>query len=117
VHISSKLFEAVDATVAEWKRGTPAGKLDTKKYSTNEWLRFLHTLPDSLSAEKMKELDDSFHFTSSGNSEILFAWFELCIRSHYLPAYGAMEQFLIQVGRRKFVMPLFKALVKTRKEK
>ena len=113
VHLSSKLFDAVDQTVAEWKKGAAAASLSTKKYSTNEWLRFLHTLPDSLSIEKMKELDDVFHFTQSGNAEILFAWFELSIRSNYLPAYPAMENFLVNVGRRKFVKPLFTALVKT----
>ena len=70
-------------------------------------------LPDSLSVEKMKELDEAFHFTGRGNAEILFAWFVLSINSNYQPAYAAMENFLVNVGRRKFVKPLFAALVKT----
>jgi len=113
VHINSKLFDAVDQTVSAWMNGTPASALSVKNYSTNEWLRFLNRLPDSLPAEKMKELDDAFHFTTRGNSEILFAWFVLAVNSNYKPAYPAMENFLVEVGRRKFVMPLFKALVKT----
>jgi leukotriene-A4 hydrolase len=112
VHISSRLFDEVDKTVAAWKAGKKASELDTKNYSTNEWLRFLNTLHD-LSPAQMKELDAAFHFTRSGNSEILFVWFELSINSHYETAFPAMEEFLTNVGRRKFVKPLFIALVRT----
>jgi hypothetical protein len=115
VHIPSKLFDAVDKTVAAWKAGTPAVDLQTKNYSTNEWLRFLNTLPDSLPAAKMKDLDDAFHFTESGNAEILFAWFVLAVNSNYKPAYPAMEEFLEHVGRRKFVKPLFVAWLNLRR--
>jgi hypothetical protein len=65
----------------------------------------------------MKALDDAFHFTSSGNSEILFAWFEHVIPSKYTQAYSSLETFLTNVGRRKFVKPLYSALVKTEEGK
>lgn len=113
VRIQSRLFDAVDQAVSAWKNGHAAASLPAKNYSTNEWLRFINMLPDSLSTDKMKDLDDAFHFTSSGNAEILFAWFVLSINSNYRPAYAAMENFLVNVGRRKFVKPLFAALVKT----
>jgi len=113
VKISSTRFAAVDQEVEKWKAGTPPSKLSTKNFTTNEWLRFLNTLPDSMSAAQMRELDEVFHFSNSGNSEILFAWFEHAIPSHYEAAYGSIENFLINVGRRKFVKPLFSALVKT----
>jgi leukotriene-A4 hydrolase len=113
VKITSSRFEEVDRQVEAWKSGTVPSKLATQKFTTNEWLRFLNTLPDSISIEQMKALDDAFHFTSSGNSEILFAWFEHVIPSKYIPAYPSLEKFLVNVGRRKFVKPLFSALAKT----
>jgi hypothetical protein len=113
VKISSSRFAEVDRQVERLKNGTKPADLSTKNFTTNEWLRFLNTLPETISSEQMKALDDAFHFTSSGNSEILFAWFEHVIPSQYKPAYNSMENFLENVGRRKFVKPLYTALAKT----
>ena len=113
VKISSSRFAEVDRQVEDWKKGTAPSALRTKNFTTNEWLRFLNTLPDSLGADQMKDLDDAFHFTRTGNSEILFAWFEHVIPSKYEAAYGSLQNFLTTVGRRKFVKPLYAALLKT----
>ena len=111
--IHSVRFEAVEKQVDAWKNGTPASSLDTKNYSTNEWLRFLRYLPASLTEKQMKDLDDAFHFSKTGNSEILFCWLELVIANKYTINYPALKEFLFQVGRRKFVKPLYADLAKT----
>ena len=49
--------------------------------------------------------------TASGNSEIAAAWLEASIRNGYEPAYPRLEEFLTTVGRRKFLVPLYKALL------
>ena len=61
----------------------------------------------------MKQLDDQFHFTKTGNSEIADVWFVMAVRAKYTPAYAAMDQFLSSVGRRKFLEPLYGEMVKT----
>jgi leukotriene-A4 hydrolase len=111
--IHSAKFEIVRKDVDAWINGTPAKSLNTKNYTTNEWLRFLRFLPNQISHEKMKELDDAFHFSTTGNSEILFAWLEHVIENKYKEAYPALREFLTTVGRRKFVKPLFAAMIKT----
>jgi len=35
----------------------------------------------------------------------------MAIRASYEPAYPKLEQFLVEVGRRKFVKPLYEALL------
>jgi leukotriene-A4 hydrolase len=112
-HIVSERFNAVDATVEAWKKGTPAKQLDTKGYTSNEWQRFIRSLPAQMTVAQMKDLDDAFHFTSSGNSEILAVWFEHVIANKYEAAYPALENFLENVGRRKFCKPLYASLAKT----
>ena len=112
-NIQSVKFVAVKKEVEEWKNGKQASTLNTKNYSTNEWLRFLNLLPETMSIEKMKELDNAFHFSTTGNSEILFAWLERAITNKYTASYPALREFLTHVGRRKFVRPLFSKLVKT----
>ena len=111
--ISSVRFENVAKQVEAWKSGTKASALETKQYTTNEWLRFLGLLPEKLSHEQLQELDAAFHFSKTGNSEILFAWLEKAINSQYKESYPVLKKFLIEIGRRKFVKPLFAALVKT----
>ena len=113
LRIKSSLFAKVDEQVEHWKKGKKPAALATKNFSTNEWLRFLGTLPDSMSSDQMKALDDAFHFTSTCNSEILFAWFEHVIPSGYEPAYDSLRTFLMNVGRRKFVKPLYALLIRT----
>ena len=65
----------------------------------------------------MKQLDNAFHFTNSGNSEIADLWFIMAVSADYTPAYPAMEQFLSTVGRRKFIEPLYGEMMKTEKGK
>jgi leukotriene A-4 hydrolase/aminopeptidase len=85
----------------------------TRKWSTQEWLHFLKSLPENLGAKKMAELDSVFNLTKTGNSEIAFQWLLMSIKNKYSAADARLEEFLISIGRRKFVRPLFAELVKT----
>lgn len=109
--ITSAAFEKVEAELEAWRGGRAASKLAVGEWSTHEWLHFLRSLPEDLTLEEMSELDAAFGFTESGNSEILFAWFPHAIDHGYAPAEPAFEAFLVEVGRRKFVVPLFERLV------
>ncbi|MDU0368890.1 M1 family metallopeptidase [Hymenobacter endophyticus] len=111
--VSSERFAAVDAAVHSWQGGTPAAELTTLGWSSHEWVHFLHGLPARLPKARLAELDAAFGFTNSGNSEILAAWFPLTIAASYTPADEALHQFLTRVGRRKFLTPLYRALLAT----
>lgn len=88
-----------------------------KAWSTHEWLHYLRHLPEDISLARMEKMDNQFGFTQSGNSEILAEWFMLAFKRNYQPAYEAAERFIIQTGRRKFIVPLYKELAKTPKGK
>ncbi len=85
-------------------------------WTTHEWLHFINHLPKDISQEKLAQLDAAYGFTQSGNSEILAAWFQPTIRNNYEPVYPRVESFLIQVGRRKFLTPTYRALLESDKE-
>ena len=96
-----------------WSDGAfHADEIDTENWSTNEWLQFLRKLPDTLSIDRYTELDNAFHFTNSHNNEILAIWLEKSILGNYHAVDSKVESFLITVGRRKFLTPLYKALLK-----
>lgn len=82
-------------------------------WTTQEWLHWLRALPEDVPAAKMAELDRQWGFTNSGNSEIAAQWLLMAVRRGYEPAYERLEAFLIEVGRRKFVKPLYAELAKT----
>jgi leukotriene-A4 hydrolase len=110
----SKAFARVEAQARDWLSGRfPASKLDTKSWSTQEWLRFLRCLPSPLQIDRMRELDRDFRLTASGNAEIAFQWLLMAIPARYAPADARLEEFLVGIGRRKFVKPLFEELCKT----
>ncbi|MFZ1660202.1 MAG: M1 family metallopeptidase [Flavobacteriales bacterium] len=110
-------FEQVDMQVTRFKGGSAAKGLETKGWGTFQWIHFLRHLPAGLTAKRMDDLDATFHFTSSGNSEILAAWLEQCVKNDYGKAYGKLDEFLTMVGRRKFLMPLYQELITTEKGK
>ena len=85
----------------------------TAAWSSHEWVHFLHGLPATLGAGPLGELDAAFGFTDSGNAEMLTAWFPAALRAGYAPADAAVEKFLRHVGRRKFLVPLYRALLAT----
>ena len=108
--VTTTQFEMVDKTLAEIIKGTDPKSLPTSKWTTHEWLHFIRQLPTKDENGLMKKLDGTFNFSKSGNSEILAAWFEVAIKNGYanniLPN---IEKFLVSVGRRKFLTPLYRA--------
>ena len=104
-------FQAVEAELNAFLEGEKqATELNTDKWVTHEWLHFLNEMPKKLSNSKLSALDEAFQFTQSGNAEILCAWFKITIPNKYAPADKATEDFLIKVGRRKFLTPLYRAM-------
>ena len=105
-------FAAVDAALAAYGRDgkTLPGQV---KWGTQEWQHFIRNLPEKLSPEQLAALDKFGKLTASGNAEILTAWLGVAIKNGYTPAYPKLEQFLVNTGRRKFLSPLYNALLKT----
>jgi leukotriene-A4 hydrolase len=114
--LHSLIFERVQSQVEQWRQDKNPQALDTRQWSTHEWLYFLHQIAPDLDTREMAKLDAAFKFTLSGNAEILTVWLEQAVLQGYVPAYGALENFLQQVGRRKFLLPLYKALLQRDQE-
>jgi len=104
-------FAAVDAASAAFAAGGPASAAPFQRWTTSERLRFITRLPKALPRPRLAELDRAYGLSDTRNSEVLFAWLRLALRNRYDPAVPAAERFLTSMGRRKFVLPLFKALV------
>jgi hypothetical protein len=76
-------------------------------------MEFIRSLPKKMDPEKMAVADAYMNFSRWGNSEVMTEWYVLAIRSGYKPAFLPMEQFVTQVGRRKYLLPIYGALNET----
>ena len=103
-------FAAVDQAVRAFNAGGPASALPYPGWNTAERLRFLNALPRELANNRLAELDRTLGLSQTGNAEVLFAWLQLALANRYEPALPTAERFLLAMGRRKFVAPLFETL-------
>ena len=112
---ASPAFTNVERARDAWLGG---GSIDAlaataKAWTTHEWLHFVNNLPRTLEAGRTAALDKQFQLTRSTNAEIAHAWFRLAIATKYKPAYSAMEDYLVRIGRRKLILPLYRDLAAT----
>ncbi|MFM1886844.1 MAG: hypothetical protein RL026_2001 [Pseudomonadota bacterium] len=112
VHRRSTRFAAVDAAAAGFAtRGGSVLPTDLASWSSAERVRFIERLPRQLPARRLAELEQRLALRTQGNSEVRFAWLKLAIAQRYEPAVANLEGFLSGQGRRKFVLPLYAALM------
>ena len=114
----SDAFAIVDQARNNWLNGeVMAADIDTKAWTTHQWLFFLNNLPEQLSAEQLAELDAAFGLTKSTNNEIAHSWLMHVVRNWYEPALPRLYDYLTHIGRNKLVKPLYRELAKTEKGK
>ena len=110
----SAALEVATAAARQWSAGSiKAADLSTEGWTTQHWMQFVRDLPDGQTQDGLADLDRAFGLTDSGNAEILTEWLKLAIRNGYAPADAALERFLVRVGRRKFLRPLYEQLMLT----
>jgi leukotriene-A4 hydrolase len=100
------------AQVDSFNNGVEVSKIDTAGWTTHQWLYFLRNMPERVAFDRLYELDKAYGFTKTGNSEIAAEWFVVAIENGYGNADAALKDFLLKVGRRKFLIPLYSALIK-----
>jgi leukotriene A-4 hydrolase/aminopeptidase len=108
----SDAFTKVEQSRDEWLKG---GSIDAlaktaSAWSTQEWMHFVDSLPRKMEASRLAALDQRFKLTESMNSEIAHVWYRLAIANRYMAAYPAMERYMIRIGRRKLIVPLYRDL-------
>ncbi|MCB9197085.1 MAG: M1 family metallopeptidase [Flavobacteriales bacterium] len=112
--VVSTRFNAVEASLEQfYKTGKVEGSLNAADWSTHEWLHFIRNLRPETTPEQMALIDAKYHLTQTGNSEIAAIWFEQSIKFGYDKIDKELEAFLVKIGRRKFLVPLYTALAAT----
>ncbi|TXH98687.1 MAG: M1 family peptidase [Rheinheimera sp.] len=104
-------FRRITESQQQWLRGkTSLSLLATSHWSVHEWLHFIEQLPRQLSPKQLNELEMAFSLSQSSNAEIFTAWAKLVIPLNHQQIIQPLRQFLLSVGRQKFVVPLYTEL-------
>ena len=97
----------LDAVVAMGQTLPPEGLV----LSPTEWNLWLDRLPHPMPLDFCAALDARFHLTGIGNMEVKVAWLRLALASMYDPVLAEVERVLLTVGRMKYLVPLYSALI------
>jgi aminopeptidase N len=79
-------------------------------WTTADWVVYLRAIPEAVTAAQLEALDAAYHLTT-GNSEILMHWLPRLIDADVQRAAPVVEGYLLSVGRRRMVEPVYKALM------
>jgi len=109
----SKRLKTIDTLLQELANKDFDPNLVPDNLLTQQWLYLLRKLPSSFDAKIAKVWNNKFQLSSKPNDEIKACWIEVCIKNGYgKEIVPDIESFLVRVGRRKFLLPLYEALVK-----
>jgi len=114
---ASERLEMLEGLAKGWSDGTRPDVDQTKNWSPEDWQIFLQALPRTLPEADCVWLDDNFGLTGQGNSEILCNWLLIATNSGYEPVFDRLRSFLGDVGRMKYLKPLYTALYEGEKTK
>jgi hypothetical protein len=79
-------------------------------WDSNKLLVFLQHLPRQLDTESLGWLERRFHLTQRGNYEVLVEWLTIAAGSDYEPVFDRVREVLLEIGRMKYLRPLYSAL-------
>ena len=88
--------------------------LDTSGFTTQHWMHLLRSLDADSIKGLMQDLDTQYNLSKSTNSEIQCDWYLLCISNYYSAADPYLEAYLMSVGRRKFLEPIYERLASSK---
>ncbi|MYM41563.1 M1 family metallopeptidase [Duganella qianjiadongensis] len=116
-HEASPRLAALDAQRSAWLQGTLAtADLPAQGWIALEWMHFLNDIDGKATASQLQELDQRFALASSSNNEIAYRFYLSSIKAGY-NVRAPLQAFLLSVGRQKFVVPLYTALLKNPAER
>jgi leukotriene-A4 hydrolase len=117
-HAASSRLAALDKTRDAWLKGELAtAQLTTTQWTAIEWMKFLNDIDGKASAAQLKELDAKFGLANTGNNEVAFRFYRASAKAGNRDIRAPLRAFLLSVGRQRFVVPLYAALLKNPDDK
>ncbi len=95
---------------AGWSDGVRPDAETRAGWSSTEVQLYLQDLPRVIDEAGCRWLDETFALDGQGNYEVLVEWLTIAAGSAYAPALPRVRQVLTDMGRMKYLKPLYLAL-------
>jgi len=112
----SKLFSECRLAASSYLENHTIPKQQWMHWNSHQKQKFLRHLEEtsiSIFPKELSLLDQNLGLSENSNKEELFIWLLLAIKNGLMDVLPALDKFLTEVGRRKFVFPLFRALIES----
>jgi leukotriene-A4 hydrolase len=106
----SERLDELTAISDAFAKGSRPAPGQTGNWNPDELLVFLQRLPRELDHASLAWLDQTFNLSQRGNYEILVEWLTIAAGSEYPPVFHRVQEVLLEVGRMKYLRPLYAAL-------
>ncbi|XVF75475.1 hypothetical protein PTKIN_Ptkin13bG0190900 [Pterospermum kingtungense] len=107
----SNLYNQILSLANEFKLGRMPREDEVADWHGQEWELYLENLPRVAEASQVLALDARYRLSESKDYEVKVAFLQLAILSKCRNFYGEVEKTLKEVGRMKYLRPLYTALV------
>jgi aminopeptidase N len=111
--VRSARKDALVALASAFESGARPAADEIAGWDPAQTLVYLQNLPRVLDQAGCEWLDRALSLTGRGNYEILVEWLTIAAGSDYEPAFARVREVLLQVGRMKYLRPLYTALGRT----
>ncbi|XP_074358108.1 leucine aminopeptidase [Apium graveolens] len=108
----SDIYSKIVSLAKEFNLGRMPKEDEVADWRGQEWELYLENLPKSVEASQVLSLDTSYRLSESKDYEIKVAFLQMAISASCKKYYGEVEKTLKEVGRMKYLRPLYTALVK-----
>eukprot|EP00271_Cylindrocystis_brebissonii_P012994 TRINITY_DN32530_c0_g1_i1.p1 TRINITY_DN32530_c0_g1~~TRINITY_DN32530_c0_g1_i1.p1 ORF type:complete len:623 (+),score=123.87 TRINITY_DN32530_c0_g1_i1:302-2170(+) len=107
----SERLTRITSLAGDYVEGRSLTPEDVADWQAPEWQMYLGMLPKKMPKAKVAELDAAFSFSKSSNWELRIAFLTIAAYSAFSPCYPGIETALMEVGRMKYLKPLYEGLV------
>ncbi|KAG8390657.1 hypothetical protein BUALT_Bualt01G0106400 [Buddleja alternifolia] len=105
---ASEIYTKIVSLANEFKAGRMPNEDEVADWGGQEWELYLENLPKSVEASQVSALDARYRLSESKDT----AFLQLAISSRCCNYYNEVEKTLKEVGRMKYLRPLYTALVR-----
>ncbi len=109
----SHLFDEVNQALADLAQGTLPSKEQVKDWQRYQILSFLQGLPQQISVEQCKQLENVFDLEKRNDDHFFSYFYAVAIRSGYKDVMPRVEKFFEHIGRMLYLIPVLRAMTVT----
>jgi aminopeptidase N len=106
----SHLYDEVERVLADFRNGKLPTKQQAQGWHRYQILSFLQGLPNTISVEECKQLEDILELEKRNDDLFLSYFYALATASGYNEVMPRVEQFVEKIGRLLYLMPVARAL-------